>query len=186
MQRYRGCWTIVGNLRKKRRYSTFSLQNDVDITLGHTASITSAFARPFHLDNVELKFSNDLRPLHLDGAKLPEGLREALVSEVPGDTTQEDFGGVEGRSLTPSRRWQLARPSASSLTHRGSSAILLSCTFQGKRVSRGMESTGQRSTSRERREVVSWNVLTMKMGMSSQLLPRAGRRHAGQTKQGLQ
>ena len=65
----------VGNLRKKRRYSTLPLQDDIDITLGHTASITSAFARPFHLDiSFELNISDDLGPLHLDVAKLPEGL----------------------------------------------------------------------------------------------------------------
>ena len=40
----------VGYLRKKRRYSTFPLQDNIDITLGHTAPITSAFAWPFHLD----------------------------------------------------------------------------------------------------------------------------------------
>ena len=153
---------MAGNLRKKRRYSTFPLQDNVDITLGHTASLTPALAWPLHL---EIMLSNrnsprDLGPPHLDGAKLPEGLREALVSEVPGDTAQEDLGGVEGRSLTPSRRWQLTRPRASCFTHRGSSAILLGRPFQGKRVSRGMESTRQRSTSREGREVVRWNVLT--------------------------
>ena len=180
-----GCWIIVGNLRKKRRYSTFPLQDNIDITLGHTASLNPALAWPLHL---EIMLSNrisprDLGPPHLDGAKLPEGLRKALVSEVPGDTTQEDFGGVEGRSLTPSRCWQLTRPSAGSLTYRGSSAILLGCPFQGKRVSRGMESTRQKSTSREGREVVRWNVLTR---MSTQLLPRVGWRHARQAKQGLQ
>ena len=76
MQRFSGCWSIVGNLRKKRRYSTLPLQDDIDITLGHTASIPSAFARPFHLDitSFELNISNDLEPLHLDDAKLPEGL----------------------------------------------------------------------------------------------------------------
>ena len=66
----------VGDLRKKRRYSTLPLQNNIDITLGHTACITSAFARPFHLDitSFELNISDDLGPLHLDVAKLPEGL----------------------------------------------------------------------------------------------------------------
>ena len=43
---------MAGNLRKKRRYSTFPLQDDVDITLGHTASLTPAFAWPLHLSNM--------------------------------------------------------------------------------------------------------------------------------------
>ena len=126
---------------------------------------------------------NYLRPLHLDGAKLPEGLRETLVSEVPGNAAQKDLGGVEGRSLTSSRRWQLTRPGASSLTHRGSSAILLGSPFQGKGVSRGMESTRQRSTSGEGWEVVGWEILTM---VTTQMLPRVRWRHARQAKQGLQ
>ena len=138
-----------------------------------------------------MKFYNDPGPLHLDVAKLPEGLREALVSEVPGDTAQEDLGGVEGRSLTPSRRWQLTRPRTSCFTHRGSSAILLGRPFQGKRVSRGMESTRQRSTSREGREVVRWDVLTMITThvvtmMTTQVLQWVRWRHARQAKQGLQ
>ena len=41
---------MAGNLRKKRRYSTFPLQDNIDITLGHTASLTSAFPWPFDLD----------------------------------------------------------------------------------------------------------------------------------------
>ena len=67
---------VIKNLREKRGQSTFPLQNNIDITLGHTASLTPALAWPLHL---EIMLSNrisprDLGPPHLDGAKLPEGL----------------------------------------------------------------------------------------------------------------
>ena len=41
---------MVRNLREKSRHSTFPLQDNIDITLGHTASLTSAFTWPFDLD----------------------------------------------------------------------------------------------------------------------------------------
>lgn len=54
-----------------------------------------------------------------------------------------------------------------------------------------MESTRQRSTSREGREVVRWDVLTMITTqlvtmMTTQVLPWVRWRHARQAKQGLQ
>ena len=42
----------VGNLSQKGRHSTFPLQYNIDIALGHTTSITFAFTRLFHLDNL--------------------------------------------------------------------------------------------------------------------------------------
>ena len=53
---------VIKNLREKRGHSTFPLQNNIDITLGHTAPLTSAFARPFNLDKtlVTLTLSIDL------------------------------------------------------------------------------------------------------------------------------
>ena len=53
---------VVRNLREERWHSAFPLQNNIDITLGHTAPLTSAFARPFNLDTtlVTLTLSIDL------------------------------------------------------------------------------------------------------------------------------
>ena len=122
-----------------------------------------------------------IQSLYLDWAKLPESLREALVSEVPGHPTKEDFSGIERGSLTPSRGRQLTRPGASSLTHWGGSAILLCGPFQGKGVGWGVEGTRKRSTSGKGWQVVGWDEL-----MATKMLPWIRGGHARQAKQGLQ
>merc|ERR1719209_1283734 len=148
------------------RHRTLLLEHKIDVALGRAFFVALALARPFHLDRAEL----------------PEGLLHASLCEVPRHSPQKDLGRVDRWSPSSSRWWQLSRPGAGDLAHRGGVAVLLCCSFQGKRVGRGVEGSRKRSSSGEgRKEVLSWAI-----GSAELLLMHIGLWLTWETEQSLQ
>merc|ERR1719318_380956 len=147
------------------RHRTLLLEHKIHIALGRALLVALALARPFHLHRAEL----------------PEGLLHASLCEVPRHSPQKDLGRVERWSPSSSRWRQLPRPGAGDLAHRGRVAVLLCCSFQGKRVRRGVEGSWKRSPTGEgRKEVLSWVIV------SAELLLHVGLWLTRETKQSLQ
>ena len=121
---------MVGALGEEGGHRVLPLEDEVDISLGNWAGPSCA------------------RPLHLDGAKVLEGVDETLLCDVPGDATQEYLGAVDLVLALPGR--ELPRPGAGRSEQTGGIAVELGGSAEAGGVPRGQLSVGVVTVREER------------------------------------